>query len=624
MSADVTLSLWKLKVWAMVEDMVDDAWWTPSVPYRAWWGCRLEGMWRSQVRWIPVVFALACSGGTDTSKSEEAETVPSDLPSDDTSTPSVSNEDTGEQDTSVPVDTGDSVADTGGVGVPEGWRSALFPDDWTPGFGVAIGAHVAQLQDFSYAGYRAGEGDLPAVSLEEAVSVLDFGADPTGVEDSGDAVQAAIDAVAAADGGVVYLPTGTYRIDDLLRVTHSGTVIVGDGPGATRIGFTRHDGMTDTNHLQFTGALTAGSSTPLAVDGAVGDTILLVDDATDFDVGDEVGVGMVISDAFREEHEMDSDGRWGFSAGQRRTIFKRTIVAIDREALPQQITIDVPLRYPMKTRDEADIRQESGAITECGVQDLSVSTAVDWDAAWANDRSHAIGFSDAKDCWARGIESWPGTAGDGEHHLQSGGILIKRSRRMTVADAELAHAQNRGGGGNGYLFELMQSDEILVRDSVGRAGRHNFIQNWDFGTTGCVFLRTLSEDGEAWGDPYGFWTPMGASEYHHALAMANLVDSSEAHDGWAAKNRMHWSSGAGHSATQCVFWNTRGTGSLESLQYGLGYVIGTEDLDVRTEVLDVFDSAGTSPEDWVEGLNEGDELWPPSLYEEQRLRRLGG
>ena len=115
---------------------------------------------------------------------------------------------------------------------------------------------------------------------------------------------------------------------------------------------------------------------------------------------------------------------------------------------------------------------------------------------------------------------------------------------------------------------------------------------------------------------------MGASEYHHALAMANLVDQSVAHDGWAAKNRLTWSSGAGHSATQCVFWNTQGSGSLESLQYGLGYAIGTEGLDVRTEVLDFYDSQGTAPEDWVEGLDEGDDLWPSSLYEEQ-LRRRG-
>ena len=321
---------------------------------------------------------------------------------------------------------------------------------------------------------------------------------------------------------------------------------------------------------------------------------------------------------------MAEDDRWGFALGQRRTLFKRTVVDIDDTVVPPVVTIDVPVRYPMKVRDGADLRREEGAITECGVMGLSVSTAVDWAAAWSNDRSHAIGFKDVRDCWVRDVASWAGPAGDGVHHLQSGGILVARSRRVTIADSSLAQAQNRGGGGNGYLFEIMQSDEILVRDSVGRAGRHNFIQNWDFGTTGCVFLRTLSADGEAWGDEGGLWRPMGSSEYHHALAMANLVDSSEAHDGWAAKNRMHWSSGAGHSATQSVFWNTRGTGLLESLQYGLGYVIGTTDLRVRTEVLDVFDSKGTSPEDWVEGLDEAETLWPPSLYEDQLLRRIGG
>ena len=71
---------------------------------------------------------------------------------------------------------------------------------------------------------------------------------------------------------------------------------------------------------------------------------------------------------------MDSYGRWGFSAGQRRTIFKRTIVAIDREAPPRDHH-RWPLRYPMKTRDEADIRQESGAITGAASK-ISVSTAV--------------------------------------------------------------------------------------------------------------------------------------------------------------------------------------------------------------------------------------------------------
>lgn len=527
-------------------------------------------------------------------------------------------------DTGAPVD-----GDSGGLSTDSGreadrWRSVLYPEDWAPGFGVDFEGHWAHLQDYSYAGYRAGEADLPARALDSAHSVADYGADPAGVEDSTAAIQAAIDAASLEASGTVHLPAGTYRVDGLLTVRHSGVVLAGDGSDLTRVYFTAGSGMTDINHLQFSGAMEPGPGLALVTDIAAGDTRIPLERVEDLRVGDEVGVGMVITDDFREEHEMAEDDRWGFALGQRRTLFKRTVVDIDDTVVPPVVTIDVPVRYPMKVRDGADLRREEGAITECGVMGLSVSTAVDWAAAWSNDRSHAIGFKDVRDCWVRDVASWAGPAGDGVHHLQSGGILVARSRRVTIADSSLAQAQNRGGGGNGYLFEIMQSDEILVRDSVGRAGRHNFIQNWDFGTTGCVFLRTLSADGEAWGDEGGLWRPMGSSEYHHALAMANLVDSSEAHDGWAAKNRMHWSSGAGHSATQSVFWNTRGTGLLESLQYGLGYVIGTTDLRVRTEVLDVFDSKGTSPEDWVEGLDEADTLWPPSLYEDQLLRRIGG
>jgi hypothetical protein len=398
-------------------------------------------------------------------------------------------------------------------------------------------------------------------------------------------------------------------------------VIAGDGPGESFISFTRHAGMSDTNHLQFSGNMVPGEATLVSADLAPGDTTIPLPDATGFHIGDRVGLGILISEDFVSDHEMD--GLWAFAAGSRRTLFKRTILGVDTASTPNTITIDVPVRYPMLTRDQADIRSESGAITECGLTGLSVSSAVGWSDAWANDRSHAIGFSDAEDCWISDLKSWEGLSGDGSHHLQSGGLLIKRSRRFTVADTVLENAQNRGGGGNGYLYEIMQSGEVLIRDSIGRAGRHNFIQNWDFGTSGCVFLRTLSEEGESWADEAGWWTPMGASEYHHALAMANLVDQSVAHDGWAAKNRMTWSSGAGHAATQCVFWNTQGDGSLESLQYGLGYIIGTQGLSIRTTVLDFYDSAGTAPEDWVEGEDEGDDLWPPSLYEEQLRRRLG-
>lgn len=68
------------------------------------------------------------------------------------------------------------------------------------------------------------------------VSVLDFGADPTGVADSAAAIQAALDSLNEA--GCLYFPAGDYRveetIDHALTGSWGGVTFRGDGP-ASRI-----------------------------------------------------------------------------------------------------------------------------------------------------------------------------------------------------------------------------------------------------------------------------------------------------------------------------------------------------------------------------------------------------
>ncbi len=113
----------------------------------------------------------------------------------------------------------------------------------------------------------------------------------------------------------------------------------------------------------------------------------------------------------------------------------------------------------------------------------------------------------------------------------------------------------------------------------------------------------------------------GLSEYHHSLATACLVDGCRVDDGWAAENRHDWSTGAGLTATRCVFWNVTGTGVVRSRQYGWGYVIGTgKDLEVQTSI-NGSAGEGSAPEDFVEGRGRAGALAPPSLYEAQRARR---
>lgn len=63
------------------------------------------------------------------------------------------------------------------------------------------------------------------------VNVLDFGADPTGTDDSTSAIQAAIDAISSEDwfGQVLEVPTGTYKITAALTLPSNNIVISGYG-----------------------------------------------------------------------------------------------------------------------------------------------------------------------------------------------------------------------------------------------------------------------------------------------------------------------------------------------------------------------------------------------------------
>ncbi len=511
---------------------------------------------------------------------------------------------------------------------PLAWRSALYPRGWTPDF---TGEEGRFLHDFSYAGYRGGGVPLGAEVPDLTVDVVaGHGADPTGAADSTAAVQAAIDEASEAGGAVVFFPEGLYRFEGQLLVSASNVVLRGEGSDRSQLYFTSHEGLDHRSHITLRGAVSTGEDIPLSADAGARETVVLVDDAGDLAPGDLVSLGWVITPEFIADHGMT--GTWTAFNDTWQPFFRREVVAIDRGATPHRVTLDVPLRYPALVRDGASLRRQRGLLRECGVEDLGLANAISWNDAWAHDQIHALELNGVVDCWVRGVSSFPSPAAPSRGHgagahLQSGGIIVRSALRVTVADSHMAEAEHRGGGGNGYLFELRQSSEVLFRDCTGRAGRHNFIQNWGFGVTGCVWLRVHSSEGRVmWERDFPFISMVGYSETHHSLATANLIDSSRFDDGWSMVNRQDWSTGAGHTATENVVWNASGDGVVQSYQVATGYVIGTgPGLGVRVRIgtLDP-DGEGTEPEDWVEGDGTGAHLQPRSLYEDQLARRLGG
>ncbi|NVB40007.1 hypothetical protein G6O69_19335 [Pseudenhygromyxa sp. WMMC2535] len=569
---------------------------------------------------MTATFALAlvaCSGSSETDAGAVDVGSESSSDTDEVGTGTGGDTDSG---TGTDADSGtDSDSDTG----EESWRSVLYPEDWTP---ELVDEDGRFLHDFSYAGYHGGVLPLPEQIPGVERSVLDDGADPTGAEDSTAAIQASIDFVGEAGGGVVWLPPGSYRCDGLLTVAHAGVVIRGAGP-ETSLWFTRTAEMNGQEHLSFRGQLVQGAELALLEDGAPrSETVRVGADAGDaLALGDDLAIGWVITDEFVDEHEMA--GMWASFNGQWRTFFRRELVAMDCDAAGCTLTLDVPLRYPAKLRDQASVRVETGYLEEVGLEHLRLSTvSADWDAAWTNPRSHAAAMIAVKDSWMRGLSSFesPNSSDDRQRHLMSGGLFVSDAKRVTVADSTMAWPQHRGTGGAGYLFEISRSSEIMTRDSVASGGRHNFIQNWDFGTSGCVWLRVESEAGAAFVDSTESVPLPGYSDFHHSLAMANLIDGARIDDGWHAVNRTGFSSGAGHSATQNVFWAVSGAGVLRSFQWGWGYIIGSHGLSIERELDEgmLFESLYTAPEDWLEGAEVAASLEPASLYEDQLARRL--
>ena len=130
------------------------------------------------------------------------------------------------------------------AGVPLG-ATATFTVGADAGYGDGVAYAVrcqvrdgggGMVESFGIVGVRNSAGVVPAVAGEEGswrhethgwtdllnqalkgsggggISVLAYGADPTGVADSTPAFQAAIDAAHAAGGGVVHTPAGTYLL----------------------------------------------------------------------------------------------------------------------------------------------------------------------------------------------------------------------------------------------------------------------------------------------------------------------------------------------------------------------------------------------------------------------------
>ena len=185
------------------------------------------------------------------------------------------------------------------------------------------------LPDFSHAGYMRGGVSLPEVPVFLVLT-------PSIGDDTG-RIQGALDEIGSVNvdsngfRGALLLTAGEYVISSPLEITASGVVLRGEGQGDN--GTIIRDVLT----TQHTSILLTGAGNGISeVDGTrvdvvdvvgIGDTVLLVTDASGFVAGDQIGVQRVPNQSWIDQLGMS---QFGWTTGAYSIVHERTIESIRR------------------------------------------------------------------------------------------------------------------------------------------------------------------------------------------------------------------------------------------------------------------------------------------------------
>ena len=531
------------------------------------------------------------------------------------------------------------------------WRSTLYPADWQPPASTNSFETNKLIQDFSYAGYRAGEAPLPEVAGPVYnVAQAPWSADPTGAQDSTSAIQSAINAAAAAGGGVVYMPAGLFKLsiqgtgNYALRINSSKVVLRGAGTNQTFL-FNTSTNMRSKSVILVDGPSTASffstgaGSTLLTQDQTGPATVLPVASVTGFSVGQHVVVRADATDAWITEH--NEPGWVGYGANLRGTAYLRRVIGVDATA--KTVTIDSPTRYYLKTRDNARIVRLTGTpLTDVGLEDFSIGNlqvaGTGWleedynystNASYFTHDSFLVRMVRTRDSWIRRIASFRPAENTTSCHLLSNGLLLSESSRITVSATHFQRPQFGGGGGNGYMYRLQNASECLLQACSATFSRHGFVFS-HMSCSGNVYHRCVDKDtGKQTGSTGSQNTSGSNCDHHMHFSHGNLIDACTGDSSsWEGRYRPYGSVPLHNlTAAHSVYWNTRGIGSgpsyvVRTEQSRYGYAIGTR--GTRTGVdRPTYGGTKCNPPDHIEGLGTGDTLEPFSLYEDQLSRRLG-
>lgn len=335
-------------------------------------------------------------------------------------------------------------------------------------------------------------GGIPKIT-GPVKNIMDYGADPKGVNDSHDAIVAAMNALPQS-GGVVFIPEGTYKVNEVIRITRNNIVFRGTGVQSRLLMGNRGSSVSvekrsNGEWQKITGGFEKGSKT------------LTVEDGSKFKSG------------LFAEIEQDNDPEVMYTKPEWNQSWSKSAVgqifAVDR-VNKNTITLKTPLHLTFSPTLNVKVRPMD-MVTHVGFENLYIEKTV---ASGAT-----LEFNNAAYCWITGVESY---------HTRTSHVNLARCLDNTITMNFFHRSYSYGGGGSGYGISCDQhTTDILVENNVFDSLRHAMLVQ--VGSNGNVFAYNYSThaiqgDGET--NLNVGWDPPDISIHGHQAFM-NLYESNE-------------------------------------------------------------------------------------------------
>ena len=276
------------------------------------------------------------------------------------------------------------------------------------------------LPDFSYAGYHFSEQAIPDVADRPRFDVTEYGAVPDDEAHDDQAIQRAIEAAEANEGGVVFFPPGRYRIGggegrrDGIRVSRGRIVLQGSGAGDGGSELFMEEMRPGRRPIQFRPRDRSDDQLAIVTSDAPREGFSVeVDDPSQLEVGQNV-VMQHQSEEFTRLYfdPLPLAREWRRLYGRRggmRIAEIHTIAEIDGNRVRFVNPIHFQLR---RVESEPFTLHRYESLRECGLEDLRFTG--NWNSypeefVHHKDRIHdsgwvALGMENVENCWIRRCE----------------------------------------------------------------------------------------------------------------------------------------------------------------------------------------------------------------------------